>query len=746
MREEDAKHTIGTGLYDRSHNTLKDLIPALAEVAAATNSSLVSLEYTGTAEAANAGAATVREEREQAGSLLPMVYDCLLDSRFIVAEGGGGTSRRQTKKTVNKNSETHELELLAATPKLRVACTQKQVGQTIAWAVQGEDARHFLPTTQLNDMRFLNRSADGMQHRLVGASSFLCKHEEHVSVAFSESSETGTFLSKREQQEVRLGFVNAQRLRKMIIIFQTCGVVNIPDAFDPDFIKSVHAAQKEHFAKMTQAERGKFSQMQQFRGEWAELKNGKKTSSSLAGDSSKSDASSASDGDADGAPTELGSYESAAFAPRSAGRYEVRLPFEKPFVCPALVANKMVLALLTAVLKGPKIEIDEFSYVQSEQKTPSMHWHLDVDPPFSTQVFASGEYAGKQLPASAVVMVLPLRDLTLDDGPTEFLTGSHVNIKSRQFWLQQQAKFNYYVFGEGKDLDDEDIDKDDNDFSDEDEGEPPKSNIRMATDADGVRADKTKMGSHAPPGKEHLEYSFLPPRLAFESKRGAATFFDLRLMHRALPNSSGMSRAVLYISYVREWFKDAANFKDFHSRLLDDLPDSAMRKLLLRVETRTHTQAMQQWIGAQQQAALKNTGEGGVEEDGQVQDKRTSSSSSKEQDIDAYIEAEVSRRVEMETQKMRLSLLQTLGVDVEKSTIKNAADPVKRKSSCTGKKGKLCTTASGATIGADKKSGVVVPASRSGDLEFLPENVTVSKGLYVQGQLGIWEENHFTSG
>eukprot|EP00392_Amoebophrya_sp_AT5.2_P009579 g9607.t1 len=282
--------------------------------------------------------------------------------------------------------------------------------------------------------------------------------------------------------------------------------------------------------------------------------------------------------------------------------------------------------------------MDEFSYVQSDPKTPPMHWHQDVDPVFSTQVFVEGET--QPLPPAAIVMVVPLRDLTREDGPTEFLTGSHVHLPPRHFWSESTARLTFAeeqeraemkaraatVVTASGDIEDPDELSGDSEHSEvfdsaasvgagnsrsvnRKKGEKNENRERTAGGKTKPKASKGKKNAKGSSKKKQASKAGVsttrpstapaaniaagvPPRVSFEASKGAVTFMDLRLHHRALPNSSDLPRAVLYISYVRDWFKDAANFKELHSQRLDTLPSQAMKKLLMRVETRTHTEAM----------------------------------------------------------------------------------------------------------------------------------------------------------
>ena len=77
-------------------------------------------------------------------------------------------------------------------------------------------------------------------------------------------------------------------------------------------------------------------------------------------------------------------------------------------------------------------------------------------------------------------------------------------------------------------------------------------------------------------------------------------FFDLRVRHRggAHPASAPNPRAILYMSYVREWFRDAVNFGGKQSASWDALPSHTLRKLLARADGRLYVQLLEERLGA----------------------------------------------------------------------------------------------------------------------------------------------------
>ncbi|CAD7960753.1 unnamed protein product [Amoebophrya sp. A120] len=549
-----------------------------------------------------------------------VIYDCMLQDEIEEYDDDDTTS----KDMKQKNTE----------------CNIFQLALSVAWSVKAEYARDQYPSALISDERFVNKTADGTDHRYLGAANFLCGSVDNLAFEFS----------KKEKKSGMI--LSARKMRKMLIIFYTCGVLNIKNAFEPELIEWVGKAQKEHI-KWKVKNTKNLEKLQSFRGDWnkaiSEEGSAEVLFQNMNGDDEDNGTTSPSEGEggeehdaaeddeADGAGASAPSSSSSKpssktstskkakpknkngkkgakksrllltqtelhdAAPRSSGRYEVRLPFEKPFICESLIGNKMVLYFISMLLK-PKVEIDEFSYVQSEANTPPMHWHQDVDPVYSTQVFASGgeklfvdptdgkasmmatvpasntPQFGVQLPPSSIVMIVPLRNLTYADGPTEFLTGSHVHIAPRHFWSEQIARYRTFIGEE----------------SFEDSGaEYSKNGTKLQqmnkTLEEEIEEYKEKMKQNRLP---------IPPRISFESTVGAVTFMDLRLHHRALANRNkeNLPRPILYISYVRDWFKDSVNFKELHSGLFDELGSNVLRKLLMRVETRNYVQSLRDFV------------------------------------------------------------------------------------------------------------------------------------------------------
>lgn len=197
-------------------------------------------------------------------------------------------------------------------------------------------------------------------------------------------------------------------------------------------------------------------------------------------------------------------------------RREVKLPLRPPFTDPELIASPLILGLLKLLL-GERVELDTFSFIESSPGSRDQPWHVDTPGP------------SDHTPAFGLVAVVPLVDVGVENGATEFLTGSHVTMVDPHFWAEAG-----------------------------DEG---------ASDA--------------------------TPRLQFPAIRGDLALFDLRLRHRGRANLASAARPVLYMSYVRDWFRDATNFKDRQTRAWDSLP-AASRRVLARLDGRSYVRQLEE--------------------------------------------------------------------------------------------------------------------------------------------------------
>ena len=223
------------------------------------------------------------------------------------------------------------------------------------------------------------------------------------------------------------------------------------------------------------------------------------------------------------------SFENEEAAARSESRYEIKLQLKAPYTDAALTQNPFVFQLSKALLSSD-LELDTFSYVTSLAGAPDMHWHNDVSPLFKTE---PGE--SKHMPSQGLVMVLPTVDMTAENGPTEFMVGSHV-------YLQSDRGQDYWT----------------------------------AHDFDPLEG---------------------MPHAAIPAQRGSVVLFDVRIRHRGTANRSARRRSILYIGYMRGWYKDIVNFKDKHTAQWAT-QEQTQRKLFSRLDSGLYTKKLEQMLEA----------------------------------------------------------------------------------------------------------------------------------------------------
>jgi ectoine hydroxylase-related dioxygenase (phytanoyl-CoA dioxygenase family) len=98
------------------------------------------------------------------------------------------------------------------------------------------------------------------------------------------------------------------------------------------------------------------------------------------------------------------------------------------------VANPWLLQS-TRFLLSRAIEVDTFSYVMSMPGSTDQTWHMDVTQLFEQSSYRASTIGGDDgdprahMPPQGFVAVVPLVDVTEENGGTEFLMGSHVHHK-----------------------------------------------------------------------------------------------------------------------------------------------------------------------------------------------------------------------------------------------------------------------------------------------------------------------------
>ena len=84
--------------------------------------------------------------------------------------------------------------------------------------------------------------------------------------------------------------------------------------------------------------------------------------------------------------------------------------------------------------------------------------------------------------------------------------------------------------------------------------------------------------------------------VTLSAQRSSVILFDLRTRHRGGANTGGAARPILYMSYVRDWFRDTFNFRPLPSREWDSLPSHRSRKLLTRIAERTYVRRLEEVV------------------------------------------------------------------------------------------------------------------------------------------------------
>ena len=98
------------------------------------------------------------------------------------------------------------------------------------------------------------------------------------------------------------------------------------------------------------------------------------------------------------------------------------------------------------------------------------------------------------------------------------------------------------------------------------------------------------LGSHRSAFKGELKGL---PRASFAVDKGGVVLFDLRTKHRGGANESPNDRAILYISYVLDWWQDAINFKTPQTVGWDRHNTTRARKLFRRLDAAAWTSQLE---------------------------------------------------------------------------------------------------------------------------------------------------------
>lgn len=207
---------------------------------------------------------------------------------------------------------------------------------------------------------------------------------------------------------------------------------------------------------------------------------------------------------------------------RSPGRYELVNPLKTPFSDKEFVSNTLFMPMMQNILGTKRLEIDTHSSVTSLGNTPQQHWHRDAGFLF--------DYANlqKQVPPHGMVLFVPLVKVTEEMGPTEFLSGSHIQCPNSE---KEQRQLGNWILNECR------------------------------------HSGKT---------------------LTTPAPTGSAVIFDLRILHRGTANTTPKRRPLMYLTIFQEWFVDHVNFNDKQTSTFDQIPPN-LKKLLGRMDTKEYT-------------------------------------------------------------------------------------------------------------------------------------------------------------
>eukprot|EP00947_MAST-08B_sp_MAST-8B-sp1_P002748 g2748.t1 len=294
-------------------------------------------------------------------------------------------------------------------------------------------------------------------------------------------------------------------LQSIKAIFSVCGVVIIDGAFGSDLTDQLLAAHHGIFDEFTADHDDA-------------VREHKKGRLALEGEMRDDDGNIVNPGGMAKYKTKIES--------RSKGRYEVKVPPELPWTDPRLIESPVVLPVVQTLLATSRLEIDTFSFVTSRPNTPHQHWHADTAP-----LFSKVEIGGtRNLPAHAVVMFMPLVNVTEELGPTKFLVGSHLKCDPSTY----DKECIWY-------------------------GEP----------------QCITFNEHCPHANRVVEAP---------ADRGSAVLFDLRILHAGGANKGSVNRPMMYLGWVWDWYVDPVNFQNKQTPKFDAYSNNT-RKLLARVDS-----------------------------------------------------------------------------------------------------------------------------------------------------------------
>lgn len=202
---------------------------------------------------------------------------------------------------------------------------------------------------------------------------------------------------------------------------------------------------------------------------------------------------------------------------RGPGRHEVIIP--RNLVDPSMLNNEHLLRILKHdKILGPEMVLHSAGVNLAEARSSGQMWHTDEKYPFGPyDSFSTFGVAGHDLGAYAVTALFPLLEMHRRHGPTEFCVGSSA---LQGLPLFDAARMSRLV-----------------------------QNTTLLDDP--LYRKLVRFGGPVCP-PELIRAPLLHP--------GDVLLFDYQLTHRGGWNQSPDTRAVLFLTYARAWFKDT-NFR-----------------------------------------------------------------------------------------------------------------------------------------------------------------------------------------
>eukprot|EP00521_Asterionellopsis_glacialis_P017172 CAMPEP_0195297886 /NCGR_PEP_ID=MMETSP0707-20130614/22319_1 /TAXON_ID=33640 /ORGANISM="Asterionellopsis glacialis, Strain CCMP134" /LENGTH=547 /DNA_ID=CAMNT_0040359809 /DNA_START=9 /DNA_END=1652 /DNA_ORIENTATION=+ len=190
-------------------------------------------------------------------------------------------------------------------------------------------------------------------------------------------------------------------------------------------------------------------------------------------------------------------------------KHRFDLCFTEDLLNEEIMASKLLLEVLEdeMVLDHTALMLD-FGAILAEPGAPLQDWHRDGGDYLFARSFRTSGVAGHDLPPFAVAVITPLLNVTMEHGPTEFCMGF-----SNLVGLEKERP-----------------------------GRVPVKDPELRKKLD-----------------EFLGYFNACPAEAWRTpilNFGDVLLFDYNMLHRGGPNNSPDLRALIYNTYVRNWYKD----------------------------------------------------------------------------------------------------------------------------------------------------------------------------------------------